>query len=217
MRLLPRHSGWSNLPRRLPLRLLSSFLLVATLRAADEPASSAPPAVTNDYRIANHDLIQFQVYEEPDVAVIQRVSASGEIRLPLIGTVSLAGLTLREAESRLRERFIGGGFYVNPQIILSLQEYTERSVSVLGQVNKPDQVQLAPEAESIGLAQAITYAGGLTRLAKADAIQVVRTATDGREKRFVVDLNAYLGHRNGAASQFELQPGDIVFVPERVF
>lgn len=217
MRFLPRHAGWSNLQRRLLIRLLPAFLLATTLHSAEAPARPSAPAVTADYRIANHDLIQFQVYEEPDVAVIQRVSASGEIRLPLIGTVSLAGLTLREAESRLRERFIGGGFYVNPQIILSLEEYTERSVSVLGQVNQPNQVQLAPEADSIGLAQAITYAGGLTRLAKADAIQVVRTSADGREQRFVVDLNAYLGHRNGSANQFELQPGDIVFIPERVF
>ena len=217
MRYLPRSTSRSSPPRRALVRLLTPLLLIASLHAADVPADSAPPAVSKDYRIANHDLIQFQVYEEPDVEVIQRVSASGEIRLPLIGTVTIAGLTLREAESRLRERFIGGGFYVNPQIILSLQEYTERSVSVLGQVNKPNQVQLAPETRSIGLAQAITYAGGLTRLARADSIQVVRPSDDGREQRFIVDLNAYLGHRNGAANQFELRPGDIVFVPERVF
>lgn len=212
MRLPPCRAG-----RRLLLSWLLFPLQFMLLHAAPEPAIARGPAPGDDYRIARHDLIHFQVYEEPDVAVVQRVSASGEIRLPLIGTVTVAGLTLREAESRLRGRFIGGGFYVNPQIILSLQEYTERSVSVLGQVNDPAQVQLAPEARTIGLAQAITYAGGLTRLAKADAIQVVRTSADGREQRFVVDLNAYLGHRGGSASQFELQPGDIVFVPERVF
>ncbi len=213
---------------RMSIRHLVAMLVVAwgcgiasVAPAADKPELAnpppSPPQRNADYRIAVRDMIQFQVYEEPDVLVVQRVTASGEIRLPLIGTVEVAGLTLREAEAKLRDLFVTGGFYVSPQIILSLQQYTERSISVLGQVNRPDQIQFPLETRSIGLVQAITYAGGLTRLAKTDAIQIVRVDENGREGRFTVNLDGYLANRGTGGKQFQLVPGDIVFVPERTF
>jgi polysaccharide export outer membrane protein len=68
----------------------------------------------------------------------------------------------------------------------------------------------------MGLAQVVAVTGGLTRIAKANAIQVSRIGPDGKEQRFVVNFETYLNaQKTGAVSDFRLQPGDVVFVPER--
>lgn len=195
------------------------LFLVLCAGAASLPLRGEDFAPANgDYRIAPRDLLQFQMYEEPDMAVAQRVTASGEVRLPLIGTVNVAGMTLRAAEEHLRRRYIEEGFYINPQVILSLQQYDDRTVSVLGQVNKPDAIPFPLEQRTISLARAITLAGGLTRLARADSIQITRRGPKGEDERFVLNLESALSNKPGAkGADFELQPGDVVFVPERTF
>lgn len=173
----------------------------------------------NDYEIAPLDLVTFQIYDEPESRLVQRVSARGELRLPLIGIVNVAGLTLREAEQKMVRMYLEQEFYINPQVLLAMQEYSLRSVSVLGQVNRPEQILFPLEAKSMNLVQAITEAGGFTRLAKVDAIQVTRQGDEGSEERITVNLEAYFEskRKNAEVKAFALLPGDIVFVPERTF
>lgn len=187
--------------------------VLATLLSLDVLESRA----AEDYLIEPLDMLQFQIYEEPDTLISQRVSASGEMPLPLIGVVKVSGLSLREAERALRQRYIEAGYFIHPQVILVLQQYNERSVSVLGQVNKPQQIAFPLEAKSMSIVQAITLAGGLTRIARADSAQVTRL-----EQRFTVNVEAFFGDRRKgsdktAGEEFRLLPGDILFVPERAF
>ena len=170
---------------------------------------------TSDYRIAPRDQVQFQVFEEPDVVVLQRVSSAGEISVPMLGAIKVSGLTLREAESLLEKGYREGGFYLNPQVILSFQAYAPRSISVLGQVNNPSQVEFAIEREQLGIVSAITRAGGFTRVARTDSVKVMRMV-DGKETSFTVNVAAYLDERS-KEQEFKLLPDDIVFIPERVF
>lgn len=190
------------------------ILLKASMAKGDGEATQL-----NDYEIAPLDLVTFQIYDEPDTRLVQRVSASGELRLPLIGIVNVAGLTLRQAERKLVSMYVEQEFYINPQVLLAMQEYSLRSVSVLGQVNRPEQILFPLEAKSMNLVQAITEAGGFTRLAKIDAIQVTRKDEQGAEERVTVNLEAYFEskRKNAEAKAFALLPGDIVFVPERTF
>lgn len=183
-------------------------------------ASHSVEGNSSDYRIAPRDLLQFQIFEEPDTLLAQRVSATGELPLPMVGVVHVAGLTLREAEVKLRNLYIEGDFFIDPQVILVLREYDERSVSVLGLVNKPEQIRFPLEAESMSIVHAITLAGGLSRLARGDAIQITRIGPDDTETRFVVNVENYLAGRRDKGAEnasFQLLPGDIVFVPERSF
>ncbi|MBK1877935.1 polysaccharide biosynthesis/export family protein [Pelagicoccus mobilis] len=195
-------------------------LLCVSLWLALSSVCSAEVVDTDDYRINPRDLIQFQIYEEPDTLMVQRVSAKGELPLPMIGVVSVSGLSLREAEAKLRDLYIEGEFFVDPQVILVLEQYSEQTVSVLGQVNKPMRIVFPVEASRLNIVQAITIAGGLTRLARADSVQVTRIGVNGLEKRTIVNVEAYLADKRRKAEpeeQFELLPGDIVFIPERTF
>jgi protein involved in polysaccharide export with SLBB domain len=174
-----------------------------------------PDRAPGDYRIAARDQLQIQVCEEPDVVQLQRVSVAGEISIPMVGSIHVADLTLREAENLLAKRYKEGGFYLNPQVILSFAAYAPRNASVLGQVNRPDVIDFPVERAQLGIVAAITRAGGFTRLARTDAVKVMRTV-DGKEMVFTLNVTAYLEEKS-KEQEFKLLPDDIVFVPERVF
>ena len=200
------------------LRLFSGLLLLGLSGFSAEPA--APSAVADiDYRITAGDTIQFQMYNQLDMTTVQRVTANGEVRLPLVGTVRLAQLTLRDAEHLLEKVYRDEGYFVEPQVILAVQQYGDRFVAVLGQVKDPARIALAPETNTIGILQAITQAGGFTRVARTEAVQVLRGGQAATQaERVTVNLEEILHPKNGTpAPEFQLRAGDIVFVPERPF
>jgi polysaccharide export outer membrane protein len=178
---------------------------------SEEVAVASP-----DYELKPRDQVVFEMFNEPDVKTTQRLSSRGELTLPLIGAVTLAGLSLREAEQEVRRRYADGGYYTDPQVMLSVAEYGANFVQILGQVNRPTQVELPIEATTIGLLEAVAQAGGFTRLARTDAVRVTRKTARGAERHFTVDVRDFLGRRGGRTEEFQLQPGDVVFVPERL-
>ena len=204
----------------LALLVSAGFAQAQTTGPAETTASMVSPSMTAnaDYRLAPRDLVQFQVYNQPDMTTAQRVTANGDLRFPLVGTVNLAGKTLREAEFLLEKQFKEGGFFVNPQVILAVEQYGERYVAVLGQVKTPERIPMAVETKSMGMLQAITQAGGFTRVSRTDQVQVLRIHPDGKEERITVNVDELLKPRTPEnASEFQLVAGDVVFVPERVF
>ncbi len=199
-------------------------LLFAALPAAllcGQGAKDALPAPTpetvmgSDYRVVPNDQIRFHVTGELDEVLIQRVSSQGEISVPLLGAVKVAGLTLRESERLVEKLYRSGGFFINPQVILAFETYAPRNVSVLGQVNNPNQLDFPIEHSAMGIVSAITPAGGFTRDQRTDAVKVM-LIVEGKDVSFTVNVAAYLNETSKEA-QFQLQPDDIVFVPERVF
>jgi protein involved in polysaccharide export with SLBB domain len=188
--------------------------------AADDAIGTPDQSISNqqvdaDYRLAARDLVQFQVFEEPETLVVQRVSISGAITVPMLGLIQVAGQTLLEVQQAAEKAYIDKGFYVKPQVMVTVQAYAPRSVSVLGQVNHPEQIALPIEASRIGIMKAITLAEGFTRLARSDQVLVIRTVA-GHEEQHTVNINNYLASR-GSEPEFVLRPDDVVFVPERVF
>lgn len=201
--------------------LSASIVLIAglclRLQAADPaaPATETPAVDASDYKIVSRDQIRFQVTGEADDPLVQRVTSAGEISVPLLGAVKVAGLSLRESETLLEKKYRELGFFLNPQVILSFESYAPRTVSVLGQVNNPTQVEFSIEREKMGIVTAVTRAGGFTRVAQTDSVKVMRTI-DGKETVFNINVSAYLNEA-AKAQEFKLMPDDVVFVPERVF
>jgi protein involved in polysaccharide export with SLBB domain len=162
-----------------------------------------------------NDQIKFHITGELEDPLIQRVTSQGEISVPLLGAVKVAGLTLRESEALMEKLYRDEGYFIEPQVILSVDTYAPRTVSVLGQVNNPNQVDFPIERSELGIVTAITRAGGFTRVAQIDAVKVMRTV-NGKDVSFTVNVSAYL-NKNTKDEEFKLLPDDIVFVPERVF
>jgi polysaccharide export outer membrane protein len=170
----------------------------------------------DDYVLQPSDLVVFELYNEPDVATQQRISGSGDLRLPMLGSVHLRGMSVRGAEQHIENLYRVGGFYTHPQVTIYASPHAERMISILGQVNRPDRIALPEGTEGMGLAQAIAMVGGLTRIARSTAIQISRISADGSEQRFIVNLDAYLTAVKAApVADFRLQAEDVIFVPER--
>lgn len=90
-----------------------------------------------DYQIGPEDLIEISVFEVTELSRTVRVSAGGEISLPLIGAVKAAGLSPMELERVLTE-LLRRTYLKDPQVTVFLKEYKSDPVSVMGAVKMPD-------------------------------------------------------------------------------
>lgn len=190
------------------------FLLLLALAGfsyganAQEVAETAPP----NYVIQPADVIRMQVFQEPDLTKEFRIPRDGKVQLDLIGTVDLKGKTIAEAEGLLYELY-NRDYLVNPQISLLILEFSKRHVNVLGAVNTPGSVVFPPD-EEMTLLDAISRAGGFSRLARRSAITLTRTGPDGQPIRYRVNADELI---NGAgdSSVWKLETDDTIYVPER--
>jgi polysaccharide biosynthesis/export protein len=93
------------------------------------------------YRIGPDDLLDISVFDAPDLARTVRVSAGGEISMPLLGTVAVAGLTSQELEASLADQ-LRAHYMTDPQVSVFVKEMQSHGVSVFGAVMKPGVYQI---------------------------------------------------------------------------
>jgi protein involved in polysaccharide export with SLBB domain len=86
----------------------TSFFMVCSSFAVGQNERDITTDATNpNYRLSVRDRISITVFDEPNLAMAQGIDVKGEIRLPLIGTFSVAGMTIREVERLLEEKYVG--------------------------------------------------------------------------------------------------------------
>ncbi|EQB33142.1 polysaccharide biosynthesis/export family protein [Sphingobium ummariense] len=164
-----------------------------------------PPAVGMDYRIAPDDVLRIQIYHEPDLSLEDaQVTAAGMVRMPLIGDVSVAGLSAGEASDVIAGR-LGERYLVSPQVTVFVKKAVGRRITVDGEVREPG---LFPVDGRLTLVQAVALAKGPTRLASLGQVVVVRQI-QGQRQAAMFDLAAI---RRGKAADPEILPGDMVIV-----
>jgi len=103
--------------------------------------STVPTAGPQDYRIGFDDVLDVNVFEAPELNREVRVSSSGEISLPLLDSVHVAGLTPRELELVLQE-LLRRKYMKDPHVSVFLREMQSHPVSVLGAVRRPGVFQV---------------------------------------------------------------------------
>ncbi|MGF1449412.1 MAG: polysaccharide biosynthesis/export family protein [Opitutales bacterium] len=170
------------------------------------------------YKLRPQDQVRVEVFEEPEIGTTQRIDRAGRVRVMFLGTVELGGMTAREAEKHLEQRFIEERYLRRPMVSVAITEYAPRFVQISGAVVRPGDVVFKPEEERIELIIAILRQGGFTEKANLRKVAISRTLDDGTEEVFVKDVNDKVKGRRGAADYepFFLQPGDLVYVYERV-
>jgi polysaccharide export outer membrane protein len=187
--------------------LLGACATVEDAPRGEEAYAVIPPApaVGMDYRIAPDDVLRIQVYHEPGLSLEDaQVTAAGMIRMPLIGDVSIAGLTASEASDVIAGR-LGERYLVSPQVSLFVKKAVGRRVTLDGEVREPGLYQVDGR---LSLLQAVALAKGPTRLAGLDQVVIVRQI-EGQRQAALFDLAAI---RKGQAPDPEILPGDQVIV-----
>ena len=104
------------------------------------------------------DLIDYSVYGVQEMTQRTRIDGSGNVYLPLLGNVPLAGLTTEQAQKKLEDLLVSGGFLRNPHVTVSVAEYAN-GISLLGEVVRPG---IYPVAGPRRLYDVLAAAGGLT-------------------------------------------------------
>ena len=102
---------------------------------------SAPAATAQEYRIGPEDVLNINIFEAQELNREVRVSASGEISLPLLGSVRAAGLTPRELEFVLEE-LLHRTYMKDPHVSVFVREMQSHPVSVMGAVRRPGVFQI---------------------------------------------------------------------------
>ena len=167
-------------------------------------------AATNT-ALQKEDLIEVKVFQEDDLSTRTRISHDGSINFPLLGVVALSGKTVPQATEMIRIR-LEEHYLVNPQVNITVLEHARKLFTVLGQVQRAGTYRF-PAGDSLNVMQAIGIAGGYSRIADPSRITVKRHV-GGREIITKVD-----GKRMAKDSSrpFEVLPGDIITIAERLF
>ncbi len=90
-----------------------------------------------DYKVGPEDLLEVDFFGQDDLHREVRVNGLGEISLPLIGAVTVAGLSPQEIEGRLIQAYKDGKFIRKPQVSVSVKEFRHQRVMVTGAVANP--------------------------------------------------------------------------------
>ena len=200
----------------MPTRVLRLLPLLALALGCALGAAEAPPppptAEATDYVLQPSDLIRVLIFQEPDLLREVRITQEYSITLPLIGTIDLRGRTVRQTEEIIRSLY-DKDYLVNPQVNLTVLEYTQRTVQVVGSVNQPGVVVFPPE-QKMGLVEAIARAGGQSRIADLKRVRLTRTSAEGKTENFIINVDDMM--KGASGDQWLLLKGDVVFVPERL-
>lgn len=157
--------------------------------------------------IGRMDSVEIRVFREDELTTRGQLSADGSISIPLIGSVRIQGLTTDQAATLIEGR-LKDGYLVRPEVSVSIEARIRRTVTVLGQAQRPGVYDI-PVHRELTLVEAIGLAGGTTRIANDRKVTVKRGG-----KVFSVNLRDIT---RGGKSDISLRDGDTVTIPESLF
>ncbi|MFQ6092054.1 MAG: polysaccharide biosynthesis/export family protein [bacterium] len=159
------------------------------------------------YRIQINDVLEVTVWNHPELSKEVVVPVDGHISYPLVGDISVVGLTVAQLEQTLRNGL--AQYLVEPKVSVLLTQFKKRVIHVIGAVKKPgtfDYVEGKTLIDYLGLAGGPTDRGNMKRVTVSR-----RDTTNIRS--IEIDVNRIL--RGGLRElDIELYPDDTVLVPE---
>ncbi len=176
----------------------------APLQPQAAPNAAASSGTSRRLLIGVGDDVDVSVYGVPELSQHARVGDSGEIYLPLVGKVTVGGLTSEEAQAAIEKKYAEGNFLKEPHVTVSVSDYTTQGVTILGEVLHPGTYSVVRARR---LYDAFLIAGGLTQRA---GNTVAITHARSQAKPEVVSLSA--DPLKSSENNRDLQPGDTVIV-----
>jgi polysaccharide export outer membrane protein len=135
-------------------------------------------AVPEDFvkmKLAPGFMVGLNVLDDPDFSSSFRIDEQGNITVPILGTMHIAGETVSEARAQIRKKLLEDNILKDPQVELTVLEYTESNVTILGEVVSQGKHPLLSPGK---LVDVLALAGGLT-VAAGNQIQITRGPEGG--------------------------------------
>ncbi|OLE65974.1 MAG: hypothetical protein AUG74_12010 [Bacteroidetes bacterium 13_1_20CM_4_60_6] len=150
------------------------------------------------------DELEITVYGAPDLSGHTRISDTGNVSVPLIGYVRVAGLSTSEAEAAIEAQLRQNKIVNDPQVSIYAKDFTSSGISVTGEVAKPGFYSAVGPHRLFDVLQ---LAGGTTDKASN------KVTISHREQTDVTTVSISKNPAEIGASNLDLQPGDTVLVP----
>lgn len=186
----------------------------AQTRRTVTPARNTGIATEAAYTLGAGDRILLDIFNVPEYSREYQVLVNGTVNLPLIGSVSVQGLTLDQAANLISQRYTP--YLRRPIVTISLVAPRPLKIAISGEVNRPGSYTIPFTAAGGGvqqpsLTQALTIAGGITQAAALRGAQVRRVQRGGTQ---VINVDLWALLRGGDLSQdITLRDGDSIFIP----
>src|SRR3981081_2486067 len=172
---------------------------IATQPLSGSPEQKTIPPANSSLVIGPGDEVEITVYGATDLSGHTRVSGEGNISMPLIGYVQIAGLSNREAERAIETQLRENNVVNDPQVSVYVKEYTASGISVAGEVGKPGFYSALGPHRLFDVLQA---PGGPTDKA-ASKVMITH-----RDQKDVTTVSISKDPAEMAISNIDLQPGD---------
>ncbi len=161
-----------------------------------------------NYRLGPDDELAIRVKGQPDYSLDKaKVSPVGSIYHPLLGEVSVAGMTIVQLKAQLTKDL--SEYLVDPLISVELLEAHSAKIGVLGEVAKPGIILMT---RPLSVLDAITEAGGILDTGKKSGVTVLRLGLDGTRKPIKVNVKRILEGKADPEENLALRAGDTVIV-----
>jgi polysaccharide export outer membrane protein len=173
-----------------------------------------PVRMVSEYRIGIGDVMNINVWKNPDLGVTVPVRPDGKISAPLVGDIVVAGLTPEEVAAEITRRL--SRFVRTPNVAvimtnLASTAYISR-VRVTGAVGQSISL---PHSQGMTILDAVLAAGGPNEFADPENAKLFRRV-EGETVMVPVDLDSIMTEGN-LAENIPLQPGDTLTIPEKLF
>jgi polysaccharide export outer membrane protein len=205
--------------KRLVTLAMGLAALVLAGCASVQPSTQPPPITqttgVTQYEIGVDDQLQVSVWNNPELSVSVPVRPDGKITVPLIGDVPAGGKTPEQVAADIQQKL--KAYVRDPQVAVILtqlrsHEYLAR-VRVTGAVRNPVSLPYRP---GMTILDVVLAAGGVTEFAAPDRTELYRETGTATSQAYAVQLGKILNDGN-LKTNYPLQPGDVVTVPQRSF
>jgi polysaccharide biosynthesis/export protein len=178
----------------------------ATAPDADGKTPPVPATTDPSYVIGPEDVLDINVWKEPDVSRVVPVRPDGRISLPLINDVQASGLSPQQLAALVTEKL--RKYFNEPQVTVIVTAINSQRVFVVGEVLRAGAFPLIP---GMTVLQALSSAGGFTTFADVKKIHIMRLV-DGKHVELPFNYRDVLKGDN-PNQNIKLEPGDTVVVP----
>ena len=185
----------------------------ATAANSGQPVATdtTPPRVADihpeGFVIGVEDVLNINVWKEPEMSRVVPVRPDGMITLPLIGEIKAKGLTPVQLQDQITASL--RKFMSDPQVTVIVAEVRSLTFNVVGQVLKPGYY---PLTRRMTVLDAIALSGGFQAFAKQKKVYVLRTQADGKQVRISFNYKDVIKGKR-PDENIELQPRDTVVIP----
>jgi len=193
------------------------------------------PGLSPDYRIGPGDELELTIIGMFSAPQTLRVNELGEITIPLVGAVAVAGRTAEQLESEVANTLKEKGLIADPEVLVYISQYEAKTIYVVGEVDRPGEYSVSFEMTLMDL---IFLAGGIDFTAarygylhrragagppawrpvyvQADATQIMRRPDVAQPGEAVTEIDLQPMKEGGVlARNIVLRDGDVFYVPRR--